>query len=226
MHAATNRRDWPSAHSPRTRTHRAFVAVLGALLLTLGAAGAAFAQTTYTWNGGASACGPPQRVGRLCARRPRWTTSSSSTRAVALRRPLCRRRRSASCWSRETRCDATDRRRGCDAHYWGGTGVDLSVPAGSSLTQNTPTNVVFSVSLLTGATGSIGGNYVLTGGTGTANHTLLAADAAAITFTSGAIFTQGPNAGSNAFGAAAPAGTIVFNSGATLCRSPARTRSA
>jgi Carboxypeptidase regulatory-like domain/Domain of unknown function (DUF4214) len=114
----------------------------------------------------------------------------------------------------------------------GGTGTDLSVAAGSSLSCNVANAIT--ISLSSGATGSIGGSVSLS----TAAHRLLAADASGITFNSGGTFTEGTAflgnpfgttslnsiifangstfvflAGSNPFGAGAPNSVVIFQSG-------------
>src|ERR1043166_5418202 len=93
----------------------------------------------------------------------------------------------------------------------GDVGNDLDVGSGSALNINVPLNTM-TVTLATGATGSFSGNMTCS----SAAHRLDAADAGAITFNSGAIFTQAAGCTGNAFTAAGTANAIVFASGSTF----------
>ncbi len=95
----------------------------------------------------------------------------------------------------------------------GGTGTDLQVPAGSSLTINS--DVVLEISLLTGATADISGSVTFNNTTlpnSPRDHRLLAADANAIVFQSGSAFNATKLSGS-AFGDAGTANVVAFKSG-------------
>jgi SprB-like repeat protein len=92
----------------------------------------------------------------------------------------------------------------------GGSGTDLDVPVGSALNINGANTTT--ITLSSGATGSISGNMTFT----TAAHRLDAADASAITFNSGAVLTQGTGCTGNIFTAAGTANAIVFASGSTF----------
>ncbi len=87
-------------------------------------------------------------------------------------------------------------------------GTDLDVPAGCML--NVSGTNALTISLATGATGSVSGNVVYSA----AAHKLTAADASAVTFNSGAMFTAGTGFSSNAFGTT-NLNSIVFASGST-----------
>lgn len=127
----------------------------------------------------------------------------------------------------------------------GGTGTDFSVAAGSSFTfdvaASNATADAVSVSLITGATADISGSVIFrnsNSGTAGRPHSLLAADASAITVNSGALikaqdltgdpfggtgtanvvnFLSGSTyesaSGSSPFGLTQPASKVVFNSG-------------
>lgn len=117
----------------------------------------------------------------------------------------------------------------------GSTGTDLEIPAGCALNLNAINAI--SISLATGATGSVSGTmtYSATASTG---HRLLAADASSITFNNGSSITVGPfctgsifgttslnsvvfasgsayiaKSGSNPFGAGQPNSVVVFQTG-------------
>jgi hypothetical protein len=89
----------------------------------------------------------------------------------------------------------------------GGTGTDLDVPAGSALIISQVTNTI-TISVLTGATGLIGGSVIYS----TAAHKLLAADAGGITFQNGSVFKAGIGFLSNPFGTTSLL-SIIFESG-------------
>ncbi len=95
----------------------------------------------------------------------------------------------------------------------GDSGTDLSVASGSSL-NDTGTNTM-TITLAAGTTGNFSGNMTCSGGA----HKLDAVDANAITFNSGATFTQGTSCTGNAFTAAGTANAIVFASGSTFLQS-------
>ena len=90
----------------------------------------------------------------------------------------------------------------------GGTDIDLSIPAGCAIYLNAA--IPITLALGTGATGNIGGNMTFEA----AAHRLTAADAGAITFNSGAIFTAGAAFAGNAFGQTS-LGSIIFGNGST-----------
>ena len=90
----------------------------------------------------------------------------------------------------------------------GGTGTDLDIADASRLTLSGAS--ALTVSLATGATGNISSFMVVQGGA----HRLLAADAGAVTFPSGALFTTSTGFSGNAFGTT-NAGSIVFASGSS-----------
>lgn len=103
----------------------------------------------------------------------------------------------------------------------GGAGIDLDVPAGSALNLHAlnATNAI-TLSLATGATGSISGNMTFSGTTSSIAHHMIAVNASAITFNSGATFTAGTNFSGNAFGSTStvpvPASfSVVFAGGST-----------
>jgi len=98
----------------------------------------------------------------------------------------------------------------------GGTGTDLVVDAGCQLNVGQTTANNLSLSLSAGATGSISGSMTFSSTTASAVNQLLAADANAVTFNSGSVFTQSTNSTGSAFGTSGTAGTIVFASGATF----------
>ena len=95
----------------------------------------------------------------------------------------------------------------------GGTGTDLSVASGCQLNFNGAT--ALTISLSTGATGSISGNMTTSASAGSA-HQLLAADVSGITFNSGATFLQSTNSTGSIFGTSGTANTIVFASGSAF----------
>jgi len=89
----------------------------------------------------------------------------------------------------------------------GGTGTDLSVEAGSQLNSNGTS--ALTITLATGATGSILGSMTVSGSA----HKLTGADASAITFGNGSSFTTGTGFSSNPFGTAGTTSSIIFASG-------------
>jgi hypothetical protein len=91
----------------------------------------------------------------------------------------------------------------------GVTGADLSVASGSALNATGASALALTVA--TGATGSISGSMNFT----TSANTLIAADAAGITFNSGSSFTQGTGNTGNVFGSGT-ANSVVFASGSTF----------
>lgn len=116
----------------------------------------------------------------------------------------------------------------------GGTGTDLDIANNSQLTLSGSS--ILSISLSTGATGTVDGLMIVQGGA----HRLLAADASAVMFLNNSIFTTSTgftgnafgttnlnsiqflsgasyfhNAGGSPFGAAAPNSVVVFQSGST-----------
>jgi hypothetical protein len=93
----------------------------------------------------------------------------------------------------------------------GTTGTDLDVPSGSALNMNGATNIL-TLFLGSGATGSISGSMTCS----TAAHKLNANDVSAITFNSGATFTQASGCTGNAFTNSGTANVIVFASGSTF----------
>ena len=88
----------------------------------------------------------------------------------------------------------------------GGPGTDLDIASASRLILSGSSPLT--ISLATGATGSVGSFMVFQGGA----HRLLAVDAGAVTFPSSSIFTTNTGFTGNAFGAA-NAGSIIFASG-------------
>lgn len=92
----------------------------------------------------------------------------------------------------------------------GDTGTDLDVPSGSALNMNGASALTILVG--TGATGSVSGSMTCSA----AQSRLNAADASAITFNSGAVFTQAALCIGNVFTAAGTANVIVFASGSTF----------
>ncbi len=93
----------------------------------------------------------------------------------------------------------------------GAAGTDLVIPAGCALNLNAINAIT--INLLTGATGSIGGNMAFSSTASTA-HKILAADAGALVFNSGATFTAGAFFSSNAFGTT-NLNSVVFENGST-----------
>ncbi len=93
----------------------------------------------------------------------------------------------------------------------GVTGTDLDIPAGSALNLNAPNTIT--IALLTTATASISGSMTFSSTVATA-HRLTGADAASITFNSGATFTAGLFFNGNAFGNGT-ANSVIFASGST-----------
>ena len=96
----------------------------------------------------------------------------------------------------------------------GGTGVDLSIPSGSSLDIGTGTSSAFTVSLLSGATASISGTLII-GDAGSSNHSISGADAASITVNSGAVVSYNGSSSQTPFGTGTT-GSVIFTSGSTL----------
>ncbi len=92
----------------------------------------------------------------------------------------------------------------------GDTGTDLSVDSGSGLNMTGANALTIFVG--TGATGSISGTMTCSGGLSKLN----ANDASAITFNSGASYSQDTSCTGNAFTAAGTANVIVFASGSTF----------
>jgi len=114
-------------------------------------------------------------------------------------------------------------------------GIDFSIAAGSSFTQ---TGQSITVTIVTGNTASISGNYTCGGGSNT--HRLIGEDASSITFQSGSnfapgssgnpfgttnlnsvVFASGSNynqgsTGANPFGATAPNSVVVFQAGSNF----------
>ncbi|MCK9203266.1 MAG: chitobiase/beta-hexosaminidase C-terminal domain-containing protein [Bacteroidales bacterium] len=93
----------------------------------------------------------------------------------------------------------------------GGTGDDLSVPAGCALNLNAVNAIT--IALATGANGSISGSMAFSSTANTA-HKLTAVDAGAITFSSGSAFTAGAFLSGNPFGTT-NLNSVVFSSGST-----------
>ncbi len=93
------------------------------------------------------------------------------------------------------------------------SGADLSVGSGSSL--NVLSNVVHSINVATGASGSISGNMTFAGVTSNTAHVLSAADANGITFATGSSFTQNTFNSGNVFGNGTN-NSVVFSNGATF----------
>ncbi len=91
----------------------------------------------------------------------------------------------------------------------GGTGTDLTIASGSALNINVAINTT-TITLATGATGSIDGNMTFS----SAAHKFTAVDASAVTFNSGGTFTAGTGFTSNPFGTGT-ANSVVFSSGST-----------
>ena len=99
----------------------------------------------------------------------------------------------------------------------GVAGADLDIPTGCALNLNAANAITLSIA--TTATASISGNMTFSSTIATA-HRLIAVDASAITFNSGAVFTAGTFFSGNAFGSAssvpvAAANSVVFGSGST-----------
>ena len=88
--------------------------------------------------------------------------------------------------------------------------INLSVASGSALNMNGTVPLV--IFLGAGATGSISGNMTCS----VAASQLNANDASAITFNSGAVFTQATGCTGNVFTGAGTANVIVFASGSTF----------
>ena len=92
----------------------------------------------------------------------------------------------------------------------GGTGSDLVVPSGTQL--NVSGTNVLTIALSSGAIGSIGGAMTFSG----AAHRLDAASVSAITFGSGATFTQGTGCTGSVFTSTGTANVIVFAPGSSF----------
>jgi hypothetical protein len=92
----------------------------------------------------------------------------------------------------------------------GGTGTDLSVPSGTQL--NVSGTSVLTLALASGATGSIGGAMTFSG----AAHKLDATSVSAVTFGSGATFTQGTGCTGSVFTSTGTANVILFASGSSF----------
>jgi uncharacterized repeat protein (TIGR01451 family) len=97
-------------------------------------------------------------------------------------------------------------------------GTDLQVDAGSQLNFTGTANAI-TMNVIAGQTGSIAGSMTLSG-TAAVAHRLTAASASGITFTSGAVFTQGTNHSGNVFGTT-NLNSIVFASGSQFTMSSA-----
>ncbi len=93
----------------------------------------------------------------------------------------------------------------------GVTGTDLDIPAGCALNMNAANAIT--ISLATTATASISGNMTFSSTVATA-HRLTGADASAVTFNTGAIFTAGTFFSGNAFGNGT-ANSVIFANGST-----------
>jgi trimeric autotransporter adhesin len=93
-----------------------------------------------------------------------------------------------------------------------GGSAALSVASGSALNLNSST--AFTITVNSGSTGSITGNMTFTN----AAHTLTAADASGITFSSPAVFSQGTGCTGNVFGNGT-SNSIVFGTGTTFAQS-------
>jgi PKD repeat protein len=91
------------------------------------------------------------------------------------------------------------------------TGADLDIPAGCALNMNAANAIT--IALATTATASISGSMTFSSTIATA-HKLTAADANAITFNNGAIFTAGTFFSGNAFGNGT-ANSVIFTNGST-----------
>jgi len=98
----------------------------------------------------------------------------------------------------------------------GGTGTDLDIASGCELNL-TGTNIAISITLSTGATGSISGNVTFGGLSAVTPHRLITPDANGIIFNNGSIFTAALNFQGNAFGTTAVAtnNNVIFASGST-----------
>jgi hypothetical protein len=90
----------------------------------------------------------------------------------------------------------------------GGTGTDLSVGSGSELNISGANTLTITVA--TGATGSIAGSMTVGG----AAHRFTAANASAVTFNSGSIFTTSTGFTGNAFGTTS-LNSIIFSNGSS-----------
>lgn len=95
----------------------------------------------------------------------------------------------------------------------GGSGTDLDISSGCELNL-AGTNIAITITLSSGATGSISGNMTFAGASAATAHRLTAASVSAITFNSGSIFTAETNFSGSAFGSVAGnANTIIFANG-------------
>ncbi len=92
----------------------------------------------------------------------------------------------------------------------GGTSTDLSVASGSEFNINGSS--ALSLTLATGATGSISGNMTFSN----AGHSFIVTDASAVTFNSGAVFTQGTGSSGSVFGTTGNANAVTFANGSSF----------
>jgi hypothetical protein len=97
----------------------------------------------------------------------------------------------------------------------GGAGADLQIDAGSSLTDSA--NSAITISILTGATGSVSGSFITKGISAATGHQLLTADGNSVTFQSGSLCKVDTFCTGNLFG---PSGTpnsiVVFAAGSVF----------
>lgn len=96
----------------------------------------------------------------------------------------------------------------------GVSGADLRVESGSELNIAQTSGFALTVALSAGATGSISGSMDFSS-TQTAANQITSADAAGLTFNSGAIFTQNSNSTGNVFGSGT-ANSVIFANGSTF----------
>ncbi len=99
----------------------------------------------------------------------------------------------------------------------GVAGADLDIPAGCALNLNAINAITLAIA--TTATANISGNMTFSA-TAATTHRLIAVDAGAIIFNSGAVFTAGSFFSGNAFGSAtsvpvSAANAVIFTSGST-----------
>ncbi len=96
----------------------------------------------------------------------------------------------------------------------GSSGNDLIIEAGSELNISQTSSAAIIISVGTEASGSISGSMNFTSNTASINQ-LTGTSASAITFNSGAVFTQNTNSTGNVFGNTAT-GSVVFTNGSTF----------
>lgn len=97
----------------------------------------------------------------------------------------------------------------------GGTGVDLQIETGSTLSDSS--NSIDTIAVLTTASGSVSGTYRVRGSTAITAHRLTAADAGSLVFQNGSLCYVDTLYSGNLFGGGTT-GSVIFASGSTYAQ--------